>query len=186
MDNIILEELQNMKYLFGYKPGKVISEQVTPAAPAAPATATPATVDGLIKQIQNILNTKYDSKLVVDGKWGNLTQTALDQAIAKVKAGTQPPAPGTQQLATVSQPPVSKSQTVAAVTPPTNITAPTAQNLPQTTTQPTAAPVTPELSQQSQEALSGKLTPQQIRQQSRFDQRLSRQARRNERRAGQS
>ena len=41
-----------------------------------------------------------------------------------------------------------------------------------------------ELSQTSQQALSGQLTPQQIRQQSRFDQRLARQARRNERRAG--
>jgi hypothetical protein len=33
--------------------------------------------------------------------------------------------------------------------------------------------------------LSGQLTPQQIRQQSRFDQRLARQARRTERRAQQ-
>ena len=41
----------------------------------------------------------------------------------------------------------------------------------------------PELSQTSQQALSGQLTPQQIRQQSRFDQKLARQARRNERRA---
>jgi hypothetical protein len=43
----------------------------------------------------------------------------------------------------------------------------------------------PQLSAQSQQALSGQLTPQQIRQQGRFDQRLARQARRNERRAGQ-
>ena len=43
----------------------------------------------------------------------------------------------------------------------------------------------PPLNQGSQQALSGQLTPQQIRQQSRFDQRLARQARRNTRRAGQ-
>ena len=43
----------------------------------------------------------------------------------------------------------------------------------------------PQLNQGSQQALSGQLTPQQIRQQSRFDQRLARQARRNTRRAGQ-
>jgi hypothetical protein len=48
----------------------------------------------------------------------------------------------------------------------------------------TSATTQPELSQTSQQALSGQLTPQQIRQQSRFDQRLARQARRNERRAG--
>ena len=58
-----------------------------------------------------------------------------------------------------------------------------------TTAAPEAAPATtttqPELSQTSQDALSGKLTPQQIRQQGRFDQKLARQARRNQRRAGQ-
>ena len=43
----------------------------------------------------------------------------------------------------------------------------------------------PQLNSGSQQALSGQLTPQQIRQQARFDQRLSRQARRNTRRAGQ-
>jgi hypothetical protein len=48
----------------------------------------------------------------------------------------------------------------------------------------TSATTQSELSQTSQQALSGQLTPQQIRQQSRFDQRLARQARRNERRAG--
>jgi uncharacterized membrane protein len=40
-----------------------------------------------------------------------------------------------------------------------------------------------QLSQTSQQALGGQLTPQQIRQQSRFDQKLARQARRTARRA---
>jgi hypothetical protein len=46
-------------------------------------------------------------------------------------------------------------------------------------------PQQPQLSQQSQLALAGKLTPQQIRQQARFDQRLARQARRTARRNGE-
>jgi hypothetical protein len=41
----------------------------------------------------------------------------------------------------------------------------------------------PQLNQASQQALGGQLTPQQIRQQSRFDQKLARQARRTARRA---
>ena len=43
----------------------------------------------------------------------------------------------------------------------------------------------PQLNQGSQQALAGQLTPQQIRQQARFDQRLARQARRTARRAGE-
>ena len=195
MNKVILEELENMKYLFGYKPGKVISEQVAPAAaapvapaaaaPVAPAAAAPATVEDAIKKIQTILNTKYGAKLNVDGKWGNLTQTALEQAMTKVKSTTPaaaaPVAPAAP-VATVT--PTERTDTKSPlVNAPTNITAPNVQNLVPATTQP--ATTQPALPQQSQDALGGKLTPQQIRQQSRFDQRLARQARRNERRAGQ-
>jgi hypothetical protein len=123
MNKIILEELENMKYLFGYKPGVVISEQTQPAAsPAASSAASPAaspaassaeappTVEDAVKKIQTILNTKYGAKLNVDGKWGNLTQTALEQAMVKVKSATPPvapvapvaPAPGTQTPAPVN------------------------------------------------------------------------------------
>lgn len=79
--------------------------------------------------------------------------------------------------------PVSTVKDITAVPPaaPTNLTAKPTQiqvNAPQ--------PAAPQLSQQSQQAMSGELTPQQIRQQSRYDQRLARQARRNERRAGRA
>jgi hypothetical protein len=186
MNKVILEELENMKYLFGYKPGKVISEQAAPVAPAAAAPVAPATVEDAIKKIQTILNTKYGAKLNVDGKWGNLTQTALEQAMVKAKSVT-PKATGeiTPPAATVATvTPTERTDTKSPlVNVPTNITAPNVQNLVPATTQP--ATTQPALPQQSQDALGGKLTPQQIRQQSRFDQRLARQARRNERRAGQ-
>jgi hypothetical protein len=41
--SILTEEINNMKFLFGYKPGRLISEQETPVT----------TVD-LIKQIQTL------------------------------------------------------------------------------------------------------------------------------------
>jgi hypothetical protein len=88
MNKLVKEELDAMKYLLGYQRGKVISEQsqVTSTPAAAPTTA-PATVEDVIKQIQTTLNTKYGTKLTVDGKWGNLTQTAFETAI-KSKATT--------------------------------------------------------------------------------------------------
>jgi len=106
--DILSEELNSMKYLLGYKRGMVISEQEVPVsgtpAPATTTTTTPApvtpapaatvTVPDLIKQIQTILNTKYGAKLNVDGKWGNLTQTALETAVKSLQtpATTTPPA----------------------------------------------------------------------------------------------
>lgn len=76
------EELNTMKYLLGYQRGRVISEQDA-------ATQSTATPQDLIKQIQTVLKTKYNATLGnygpnkdgVDGKWGNLTQTALETAL---------------------------------------------------------------------------------------------------------
>jgi len=99
MSNLINEELETMKYLFGYQKGKVISEQTAPAAPAtaAPATAAPATAaptaQDVIMKIQTILKTKYGVNLGtsgpnkdgVDGKWGNLTQSAFESTINQLK-----------------------------------------------------------------------------------------------------
>ena len=76
MSNLINEELDTMKYLFEYQKGKVISEQTTPVAPA---TAAPTAQDVIMK-IQTTLNTKYGAKLVVDGKWGPMTQSAFENA----------------------------------------------------------------------------------------------------------
>ena len=95
-----------MKYLLGYQRGKVISEQDA-------ATQTTATPKDLIKQIQTVLKTKYNANLGnygvdgVDGKWGNITQTALENALktaaeTKQKADelSQRRAAETQQTAT--------------------------------------------------------------------------------------
>jgi hypothetical protein len=108
MNKLVNEELNKMKYLLGYQKGKVISEQAlvsstTPpaAAPSTQTSAAPAaTVEDVIKQIQTTLNTKYGAKLTVDGKWGNLTQTAFEAATKSKAAGTPAAAPtGTTQPA---------------------------------------------------------------------------------------
>lgn len=198
MNRKINEEIQNMKYLFGYQKGKVISEQVqtsdltnyqpkglptsnatvpaappTPAAPAIPAP--PTTIEDVIKKIQTILKTKYGANLGntgpnkdgIDGKWGTNTQTALENALKNVKPPTPPapvpPAPVPPAPPVPTAPPAPPTPPVPPAPP-----VPTAPPAPPT-------PPTPEPKQQ--------LTPQQIRQQSRFDQRLARQERRNARRA---
>jgi hypothetical protein len=102
MNKLLNEELYKMKYLFGYELGKVISEQETPSV------ATPTAVD-VIKQIQTTLNTKYGNKLVVDGKWGNLTQTAFESAV-KSKSQTQQPQVQTQQPQVQTQQPQVQTQ----------------------------------------------------------------------------
>jgi len=79
MSNLVNEELETMKYLFGYQKGKVISEQEKAVAPST------LTAPDVIKKIQTILNTKYGAKLNIDGKWGNLTQSAFQSAINQLK-----------------------------------------------------------------------------------------------------
>ena len=209
MKHLINEDIQTMKYLFGYKPGKVLSEQGTPSiststpAPATPAAAT--TPQEVIKQIQTVLNTKYGAKLVVDGKWGNLTQTAFEAATKNIKpatsaAGGTPTVTATQsgtgQAGGGTPPAVVSGGTTTSTVVSGDTT--TVNKTGDMTTGEKVSDVTgpskaddiiddgqPQLNQGSQQALSGQLTPQQIRQQARFDQRLSRQARRNTIRAGQ-
>ena len=187
MKHLINEDIQTMKYLFGYKPGKVLSEQaVVPPTPATGTqTAAATTPEEVIKQIQTILKTKYKQNLGtagpnkdgVDGKWGNLTQTAFEAATKNIKPAT-PAAGGTatgQPTGATGQPKSDVMQTGEKVS---DVTGPSkADDI--------IDDGQPQLNQGSQQALSGQLTPQQIRQQARFDQRLSRQARRNTRRAGQ-
>jgi hypothetical protein len=177
-----LTESERLEILNLHNNARIIKEQVAPVTPAAgtPAAA-PQTVADVIKELQTVLNTKYGTKLVVDGKWGNLTQTAFETALKSKSAapagtsGTGTPA-GTSGTGT----PTAAAPTAAAPT----AAAPTAAA-------PTAAPdvvgaeAPQQLSQASQQALGGQLTPKQIRQQSRFDQRLARQARRTEKRAQQ-
>jgi len=88
----------------------------TPAAAApatgAPAAATNVSVPDLIKQLQTILNTKFGAKLTVDGKFGNLTQSAIEAAIKTLPAET------------AKTPPAQSAPPVAAA--PTNTTPPVA------------------------------------------------------------
>lgn len=94
MSNLINEELNKMKYLLGYQKGKVVSEQVQQAAPAAAPTAL-----DVIMKIQRILVDKYKANLGnsgpkgdgVDGKWGNLTQTAFETATGGAKSAAVAP-----------------------------------------------------------------------------------------------
>jgi peptidoglycan hydrolase-like protein with peptidoglycan-binding domain len=158
MKKVILEEIENMKYLLGYKRGVVISEQdvdndinpdvvakveqpttaapttdapttaaPTTAAPttdapttdapttAAPTTAAPTTTDtetpnstikmGVenprVKYLQQLLNQKFQSGLVDDGKYGPKTADAIYKnivAISKTQLKPVETVPATQQV----------------------------------------------------------------------------------------
>jgi hypothetical protein len=203
-----LTESERLEILNLHNNARIIKEQVAPTVPAAAGTpaAAPQTVADVIKELQTVLNTKYGTKLVVDGKWGNLTQTAFETALKSKSAapagtsgtgtpagtsgtGTPAAAAPTAAAPTAAAPtaaaPTAAAPTAAAPT----AAAPTAAA--PTAAAPTAAPdvvgaeAPQQLSQASQQALGGQLTPKQIRQQSRFDQRLARQARRTEKRAQQ-
>lgn len=97
------EELNTIKYLLGYQRGRVISEQDA-------ATQSTPTPKDLITQIQTVLKDKFNQNLGptgADGKWGNYSQTALENALktaaeTKQKADelSQRRAAETQQTAT--------------------------------------------------------------------------------------
>ena len=210
---------EDLEFLNLHNNARIIKEQATSlVSSTAPAsTAAPAqTVADVIKELQTLLNTKYGTKLTVDGKWGNLTQTAFETAMkskaAQAASTTTAPATGTTPAtgtaapaaSTTTPPPATgtaapaapAASTTTAPPPATGTSTPAAPAASTTTAPPPATGTStpeasttsasqPQLSAQSQQALSGQLTPQQIRQQGRFDQRLARQARRNTRRAGQ-
>lgn len=48
---MINEEINKIKYMFGYRPGVVISEQATPPPAPAPTTPPPSTGDTTTKKI---------------------------------------------------------------------------------------------------------------------------------------
>ena len=171
-----LTESERLEILNLHNNARIIKEQASSVVSSAAPAAAPTDDKSKIMAIQTALNSKYGTSLKVDGILGQNTLTALSTAMkSKSKAA---PATGTAAPA---------ASTTAA--PATGTAAPAAST--------TAAPATqgadefgaeapqPQLSVQSQQALAGQLTPQQIRQQGRFDQRLARQARRNTRRAGQ-
>ena len=119
MNKLVNEELSKMKYLLGYQKGKVISEQALVSSTTPPAASPAATVEDVIKQIQTTLNTKYGTKLTVDGKWGNLTQTAFETA-TKSKPATPAAAPAaapTTGTATPAAAPTTGTATPATQSP---------------------------------------------------------------------
>jgi peptidoglycan hydrolase-like protein with peptidoglycan-binding domain len=105
MKKVILEEINSMKYLLGYKRGVVISEQTTVSGdelenipdetPAAnTGTETPVATTGPIKMgvknprvqyLQELLNYKFQSGLDPDGKYGPKTAAAILKNIEAIK-----------------------------------------------------------------------------------------------------
>jgi len=176
---------------------KLLKEQSTP----------PLDDKAKIMKIQTLLNTKYNTGLKVDGILGQNTLTALSKTMKSTQASANKFKETFSQMGKDFENksnPITGAPAATTAAPATGTTAPAAAPAATTTAQPVAqtsdevlgtevgqtqaAPATttqPALPQTSQDALSGKLTPQQIRQQGRFDQKLARQARRNQRRAGQ-
>ena len=174
-----LTESERLEILNLHNNARVIKEQATPVVPASSTVPTAATTmdrKTLVTKIQDILKTKYNANLGtagpnqdgVDGNLGPKTLAALTTAMANKSKATPAAPAATTTTATPASPAATTAQTSSEVLG-TEV----------------GQPKQPELSAQSQQALAGQLTPQQIRQQGRFDQRLARQARRNERRAGQ-
>jgi len=105
--NSVNEELNKMKYMLGYQRGRVISEQDAAQTQQA-ATQPAATPKDLIRQIQTVLKTKYNANLGkfgakgdgIDEKWGNLTQTALENALKSIADVKQRRETETQQTTT--------------------------------------------------------------------------------------
>jgi hypothetical protein len=129
MNNLINEEIESIKYLFGYKKGKVISEQQTTVTPTA------ATAPELITKIQSILKTKYGANLGtsgpnrdgIDGKWGPKTQSAFEST-SKLTKPVVAPAAAPTTVAPVAAPVAAPTTAAPAAAP--------------TTAAPVAAPTT--------------------------------------------
>ena len=128
-EEIIIEEVSRMKNLFVYKAGKVISEQVVDQKPSSQLNAAPQSIDpnkapaitaASLKNPNPAANTPIgliQTKLIdvyklnigtsgvnkdgVDGKWGNLTQTAFNQA-KDIKAKSTPTTPVVAPVAPVA------------------------------------------------------------------------------------
>lgn len=190
MNKILNEELNKMKFLFGYEKGKVISEQAQ--------TPTQLTPKDLIIKIQTVLRDKYKQNLGprgVDGVWGNYTQTALENVMKTISTNTitgQKDLSGLFDKLKNTQQSGTTNTTTGATTPQQTIT--TATTTPQQTV--TTGTVTPQQAtvqataqtgtpgdETSIAASQGQLTPKQIRQKARYDAGLARQERRNKRRA---
>ena len=135
-----LTESERLEILNLHNNARIIKEQVAPTVPAAAGTpaAAPQTVADVIKELQTLLNTKYGTKLTVDGKWGNLTQTAFETAL-KSKSAAPAASTGTATAATTPAEPIRSNPFNAAdMKPATGTAAPAAS----TTTAPAASTTT--------------------------------------------
>ena len=128
------------------------------------ATTPPASQSNveLVKKIQEKLNQKFNANLTADGKWGPQTQAAFEKAVESLKS-----APAAAAPAAATPAPATAAAPAAATPAPATAAAPAAA---------TPAPATAAAPAAAQK------TPQQIRQQARYDAGVARQARRNERR----
>lgn len=108
---ILSEEINSMKYLLGYKRGVVISEQTPPivnqdednslnpkvvASTEQPVTTQPVSTtppvttinvgvkNPSITELQNSLNTKFQSGLTPDGMYGPKTASSILKALQKI------------------------------------------------------------------------------------------------------
>jgi len=174
-----LTESERNEILSLHNNARILKEQATPVAatgtatPATPAASTPQDRKSKIMKLQTALKTKYNADLGatgpnkdgIDGDLGAKTLAAISNAMKS--KGTAAPAATTGTAAPAAT---------------TGTAAPAAPQSPQEVMG-TEVPAQQQLNQASQQALGGQLTPQQIRQQSRFDQKLARQARRTARRA---
>jgi hypothetical protein len=139
-----ITESERREILNLHNNAKIIKEQGTslvaptgtaaPAAPAAPAAAP--SVETVVKELQTLLNTKYGAKLTVDGKWGNLTQTAFENAVKS--KGTQLPT-----VTVTGQKAPDPAIAAAPVVPLPSVATPAAPGVSGQPAAPAAAPATP-------------------------------------------
>jgi hypothetical protein len=168
-----IQTLLNTKYKAGLKVDGILGQNTLTALSNA-MKATQASADKFKETFSQMSKNAENLPKTIFG-----TNTDTGTQVAAPASGTTAAAATTQAApaATTQAAPAATTQAAPAAT---------TQAAPAATTQPAPAATTqPALSQTSQQALSGQLTPQQIRQQGRFDQRLARQARRNQRRAQQ-
>jgi len=139
MKKVILEDIENMKYLLGYKRGIVISEQdmdndvdpklvasaeqssnVTPSATTTNTQTTQPIQIGVknprVQVLQQLLNDKFQSGLVADGIYGPKTANAIYKNIIAINKQQIKPIEGVVQPVTTfaTTAPVVKAQPITA------------------------------------------------------------------------
>jgi hypothetical protein len=178
-----ITESERREILNLHNNAKIIKEQGTslvapvaptgtaaPAAPAAPAAAP--SVESVVKELQTLLNTKYGAKLTVDGKWGNLTQTAFENAVKS--KGTQLPT-----VTVTGQKAPDPAIAAAPAVPLPSVATPAAPGVSGQPAAPAAAPATPAIDPTNTEFTDGgDAAPQSNRDQRRARQDLRRGNRR--------